>query len=337
MNESGEIWKFEPFSEEAIQRYEKDMSEFEKNLIIGNIMNGGVTLKLLNEFDTIKYTFDGIITDNSKICIFAHYDEEAQVKPYVVYYLNKLKEKNYSIYFVSTAPKADDDIIEQLLKICTKVIYRENIGYDFGSWQIGLKLISSMVSNINHVLLANDSVYGPIFDMDVLFNDYSESQSDFYGASDSYQTGYYHIQSYFMIISNKVLNSTTWLKFWDNLKNYHRKDDIIVNFEIGLSMVLMVNGFNLNSYCKSNISINDAILKEHIYSSQLMKSSSDYNLTHVLWDFMISEYNFPFIKKELIEKNPLRLKTLQGLSKVINETNYDIQLMNIIENCINEY
>jgi lipopolysaccharide biosynthesis protein len=96
------------------------------------------------------------------LCIFAHYDHDDRVDPYVMNYLEAIKACGFEIVFVTPSALQQTDV-EQLRLICGDVILRANVGHDFGSWATGLQRHRERVRG--RLLLANDSVYGP-FDRD---------------------------------------------------------------------------------------------------------------------------------------------------------------------------
>src|ERR1700728_1999134 len=70
------------------------------------------------------------------VCLFAHFDKDDKVDEYVFRYLDKIKELNFAIVFISTARLATADV-ERLHSVCFDVILRQNAGLDFGSWSAG--------------------------------------------------------------------------------------------------------------------------------------------------------------------------------------------------------
>lgn len=261
----------------------------------------------------------------SKVCLFAHYDNNEQIKDYVLFYLSKIKEIGFDIIFISTAPISDKVSYKKLNQLCNVVIHRDNIGYDFGSWAEGIKYLKNKNILLEKLLVANDSVYGPLYSLENIINSFEKSSADFYGLTDSYEFEY-HIQSYFMIFNKDVLRSEVWKNFWEKIYVHSVKEEIVRNYEVGLSTLLMNRGFKMGVYLESHNIAHDAILENHFYKTELLENRK-YNITHLLWDFIITKYKYPFIKKELIQKNPLKLKNLDNLENIINNLNYDKTLI----------
>ena len=74
------------------------------------------------------------------ICIFAHFNKNNSLEDYVIDYLNAIKKLVDEVIFVS-ASKINKDKKITLNKIVSKIIIKENEGYDFGSWKEGLFFI----------------------------------------------------------------------------------------------------------------------------------------------------------------------------------------------------
>lgn len=47
---------------------------------------------------------------------------------------------------------------------------QKNIGYDFGSWACAIVEMKNCIKEYKKLILANDSVYGPLFDLDEFFS-----------------------------------------------------------------------------------------------------------------------------------------------------------------------
>ncbi|HTV30272.1 MAG TPA: hypothetical protein VMF32_21150, partial [Xanthobacteraceae bacterium] len=93
------------------------------------------------------------------VCLFAHFDKDDRIDDYVLRYLAQLRELNFSIVFISTSrlPAAET---ARLQGTCCDVILRDNAGLDFASWSVGFAKHAAAIGG--RLLLANDSVYGPV-------------------------------------------------------------------------------------------------------------------------------------------------------------------------------
>jgi len=284
------------------------------------------------------------INKADNICIFSHYDNENQVADYVYYYLKELQKNLCDIIFVSTCDILDTTTIIKLRQYCAIVIVRDNIGYDFGSYKCGIESVGELRA-YKRLIIANDSVYGPLYDLKDLIEYGDKNLIDIWGATDSYEINY-HIQSYFIVYSHSVINSKTFKDFWDHvvylsneIPNF--KMQIVENYEIGGSNHFITHGFKLGALCNIkevtlDIEAKLSILDEkernrYAYLTENLKNPL--NQTHFFWDFLIKYHKYPFIKKELLALNPININLENWDLMIQNISKYDLKL---ITNHLNE-
>lgn len=235
----------------------------------------------------------------TKICLFASFDANSSIKKYVIQYLKVLKDNQFKIYFITTSPKLNNSCIEKILPHCYKIIHRENYGLDFGSWVTGLKILSKAdLQQAPSLMFANDSIIGTdlneIKNISHIFSSMDESiqngKIDFYGLTDSYDT-HHHLQSYFLVFSNRMINSSHWHDFWQQFRFYKDKFLIIQLYEIGLTAYFSKHNYKFKAfypiqdiYDKGNYPLNIRC----------------YNPTIHFWQELHELMDFPFVKKELI-------------------------------------
>jgi lipopolysaccharide biosynthesis protein len=254
-----------------------------------------------------------------RIALFAHFDLHDIIDEYVLYYLKNLREYADSIVFISTSnlPSLEKSKVNIF---CEKIIVRDNVGYDFLSWKIGLGQIPDL-SYYDELILCNDSVYGPIFPLKEVFDTQLESKADFWGITDCSAVKY-HIQSYFIAFKRNVFLSETFRKFITNITIEKNKDDVINKYEIELTQELLKNGYSAKAYIPEIKSIRKLIftriqqiknrsfkrlkkdLKEKKMFSRKRWNPANINRAHLYWKDLIIKYRMPFIKVELFRENP---------------------------------
>ncbi len=261
---------------------------------------------------------------SGKICLFAHFDPSNKIREYVILHLSELKKLDFEIIFISTSSLNSSEI-EKISSLASCIVQRENIGYDFGSWVIGLNLIKD--KNAKEVILTNDSIYGPFSDLKLNYLEMQKKNLDLWGLTDSFEVRY-HIQSYFLCINEKILNDK---RFWDWLNNfyYYRSEfkTLIVNkYEIGISRFLLSLNYKIGAF----ISYYDLIekLDEKEISNRSLESVFK-NPTLNLWEILILEYNFPYLKRNLLTSQRISsYKRILWKKKLFKYTNF----VKIIEN-----
>ena len=256
----------------------------------------------------VKSVTEFCALEKKDVCIFAHYDDGDSIAPYVVYLLEKIAE-HFDIVFVSTAMHLKKSELAKISASCAIAIVRKNTGYDFGSWKTGLDSIDSQLETASSLLIANDSSFGPIYSLTEFLDAYKESSADVYGITDSYEISY-HLQSYFILFGKNAIASPSFRNFWQSLGCIEDKSALVLNYEIGLSKVLLSEGLTLGCLAPA-------------------KFVGYLNNTHVRWKELMEEYRSPFIKVELLRDNPLGRDLANIQSDLEKVSNYPAELIDL--------
>ena len=174
-----------------------------------------------------------------RACIIAHYDRDNVVDEYVYYYLSHISNVAEKIVFVTVSQLGESDL-KRMTSMGVSVICRNNIGYDFFSYKLGLESIN--VEDYDEIIVCNDSVYGPFFDLNTTFSKMEKRGCDFWGATDSNEINY-HLQSYFLVFKSQVIKSLVFKEFWSSIAVLADKNEIIATYEVGLSQALLSKGY----------------------------------------------------------------------------------------------
>jgi len=259
---------------------------------------------------TQKITFQRQIkrlSASENLSIFSHYSQDSIIDDAVIYYIEALS-KISDVIFVSTASKLNADSTECINEFCSEIIVKENIGYDFGAWKTGLISAGDNLSKYQNLILCNDSVFGPLFPLDEMFEKMGKTNADIWSVSDNRQIKH-HLQSFFIVYTSKAFNGTVFKDFYDNFTIINDKQTLIVEKEIKFSQALKESGLNLSSYCKS------------------ADFDSYRNIMHHYWRDLIKNYHCPFIKRELLQFNPLGIN-INDWKKIIKEnTTYPLEII----------
>lgn len=260
-----------------------------------------------------------------ELCIFAHFDKDDLIDDYVINYLEQLHGLGLEIILVSVSRDLDSRSIAKARRFCQSILVRENVGYDFASWKSGLEHAGDL-SRYRALLLANDSVYGPIRDLKDVFTLMRRRGLDVWSITDSIEIRQ-HLQSYFLVFEKAVLESTVFHEFWAKLPIYGAKLSVIWNCEVGISRRLRREGFELGALCEYTK------LKEK-YPDAFQEAESrslaerPVNLTLYFWKTLVQEYNCPFIKVALLRDNPEKVDDLSEWPEVLSQSSsYDLDMI----------
>ena len=249
-----------------------------------------------------KFTFQQ--KSKNKIAIFSHFSANNIIDDYVVYYLKKLS-KLAEVIFVSTAEGLAEEELKKIKSYCIRIIIKKNYGYDFGAWKTGLLELGDSLEKYENLILCNDSVFGPFYNLETIFNQMKEESYNIWGLSDNFEIDF-HLQSFFVVYSRKAFTHNVFKDIWDHFKIFVDKQTLIENCEIGFSRRFQQAGLKFGSYCRAK------------------DFSSHLNITHYYWRNMILKKHYPFIKKELLRDNPMHVD-ISGWEEVVENTGYPVE------------
>lgn len=293
----------------------------------------------------IEETVTGIndLSSARKVVVFVHFDGKGTVHEFVMNYLMQFHSSGFSIIFVSNAPTLPPAQREKLTGLCSQIIRRKNIGYDFGAYKEGIAAIPD-VSALDMLVLANDSVYGPLHHLASVLDRMDPDEADVWSASDSWEFAF-HLQSYFLLFHRAALASPAFTAFWKRLRYIQSKTLIVRNYEVGLTRALRGAGLRCRAaypYRAAATALMDAVMAGRITDDALGPIRKEYllklfeainhgtplNPTHFFWDYMIAQMDFPFLKRDLLQKNPARIPLLAYWERVIQQaSDYDTGLI----------
>ena len=223
------------------------------------------------------------------VCLFAHFDKDDRIDDYVLRYLAQLRELNFSIVFISTSrlPAAET---ARLQGTCCDVILRDNAGLDFASWSVGFAKHAAAIGG--RLLLANDSVYGPVGSLKPALDRLTRVSADFYGMVESVEVAP-HLQSWFVLLQPQVLRSAAFGAILAQPFVLMTKRQIVIDGEVGLSRRLMQAGFHYHAL--------------HQNARGGLPVRHDANAMLLYWRDLLRDDGVPFLKIELLRDNPLGL------------------------------
>ena len=224
---------------------------------------------------------------------FAHFDPQNEIDEYVQYYLKHLHELGCFIIFVSGSPELKPEAAATILPYCMGIYTRQSLGYDFGCWHLAWCLFKQKgwgLKQFDRLLLANDSVYGPLFDLKEMLCSFSGA--DVYGASENLEIER-HLQSYFLLWE---LNDQTRLfleNYWNTFRYVVEKDQVVWKCEVGISKRARAAGLTLKPYVTAERAL-ELVRRDpnRQYADLLLQGDNSYIV--YLWDGLIEELRFPF-------------------------------------------
>lgn len=116
-----------------------------------------------------------------RLVIYVFYEKNGEVRDYVTYCINGLKEVAKNILVVINS-SINDDSLQKLKDLDVEILQRENIGFDFAAYKVGIEHIGyDKLKNYDELILTNNSYYGPIYPFSEMFNEMAKRECDFWG------------------------------------------------------------------------------------------------------------------------------------------------------------
>jgi hypothetical protein len=254
--------------------------------------------------DSISIETNNANPDSSKIAVVAQWSQDSVLSLSTNKLISQLIKNGYEVFLVSACEDPDSLVLDnEILKRIT-IIRKPNIGYDFGSWSIGLSMFPK-IFKAQEVLLVNDSNSGPFGELEKLLVQMNESPYDITGITDSLEHRY-HIQSYMMHFKNGSISHRAMVEFWGNIRSQGDKVAVVLAYELGMTSRAQANGLLVGAIYPWNLLI------EYIGNPSVKA-----------WRKLL-ELDYPFIKREVTRS--LTAKQISTLIETHFRKSEDIEL-----------
>lgn len=237
-----------------------------------------------------------------RICLFAGYDSKNIIHDYVVFYLKELSTVA-DVYYMADNEISDDE--KSKIAPYVKASYGFNHKkYDFGSWQELIKIIGwEKLSEYDELILANDSVFGPLYPIKELFEKLEQDKEwHICGINKAVVKNIWHISSYFLVFKKKAFLSDIFKRHMESITIEKNSLNVINKYEIPFMEKFYQNNYIVKSFISENVDI------------------------YIQWNKFI-EYGSPFIKKRAFITKHMQLKNIKWDKIILEYSNYPINLI----------
>jgi lipopolysaccharide biosynthesis protein len=269
---------------------------------------------------SVRQVWEGTsIRGDRSLCLFAHWDMDGELDDYVIHAIEAWRANGFDVVLVSTAPQLTAAAVERARSCCCYVVWRENVGLDFASWKAGFDCVVPFSGEPVRMVLTNDSVFGP-FEPLGPFIERADPHA-LTGFTDSYEHGH-HLQSYCLLLGEPLITSAAFRRFWAGVRLLHDKDTIIQWYELGISRSLRSHGKPVTPLFPFAEVVDKARSDPKF---QFAKMSNRWlNPTLHMWDVLIEEFGFPFLKTELLKRNRIASPHLAQWAERIPDGNLEL-------------
>lgn len=180
-----------------------------------------------------------------KKILYASYQEEESIPPYIRYALSGLAQTDFSVVYLTNQRDLDPESHAFLSKYKIELFFTENKGYDFGMWHRYIQYVAKRRRDSwDRLVLINDSVVYYQNRFKSIFERCENSAADVVSLTSDTQE-FLHLQSFFLYLKPKALPV---------LYQHLLKSDECMNFfevvrcmEIGLSRQWVEAGLTLEA------------------------------------------------------------------------------------------
>jgi hypothetical protein len=208
-------------------------------------------------------------------------------------------DENIDFIFISNSLENKDYLVN--LPDYVKVIYRENIGYDFGGWSEAL-LKDNLYTNYDYFIFVNSSVIGPFLKdknikwTDIYINGLVDNIKLFGSTINTIKKPLEksHVQSYIFSMNKETLEYLIECEIFSITNLSKTFDDCVWNKEVLMSRKIIEKGWNIGSLlkCYQNVDFTFKSKSPRSFKIQFLDDIMFPKYKNVLWNI----YDLVFIK-----------------------------------------
>ncbi|WP_200931610.1 rhamnan synthesis F family protein [Paenibacillus sp. Leaf72] len=264
-----------------------------------------------------------------RAAIFLFYDKDGIVDDYIPYMLEDIN-KNVERLVVVCNGKLTVEGREKFEKLTKDIVVRENKGFDVWAYKEGIDYIGwESLSDYDELVLLNYTMFGPLYPFKEMFDEMDKRNIDFWGITKHYGSdddwtggnmkyGYIpdFIQSFFIVIRKRMLNSFEFKKYWNNMRPIGSYIESMAFHEGIFTKDFVDSGFSCDVY------INTDDLKEYTQAPttyaplELMKRRCPIVKRKVFFDYY--DYYLRYNTGEV---------GLESYEYIRNNLDYDVELI----------
>ena len=201
--------------------------------------------------------------DVKRYAVYVFYDKNGIVDEYNDVFLKGLKKVATHLLVICNGEMCEEGR-KRLEAIADEVICRKNEGYDVTAYKEGiLRPGFSKLCQYDEVIICNDTMYGPLYPFEEMFDSMKERDLDFWGITNFHEVpfdpfgtveyGYLpkHVQSFFMVFRKSLTESQDFQKFWTGFPKIHGYEEAIGNYEAVFTKKFADKGYKWAVYADS--------------------------------------------------------------------------------------
>jgi hypothetical protein len=278
----------------------------------------------------------------ASVALYVHFSASGAVSALVRRQLELWREAGFAVVFVTTAPSVPEEDWRAVRSRAALLVQRANLGRDFGAWCDLAPLVRErFAASAEEVLLANDSVLGPIRPLGPVVAALRAGGEGVFGLTESLQGGA-HLQSYCVLARGRAAVADL-LGFLAGMRLSTSKWLVVQRGELSLARSMLARGHRVAALFGYGRLL-DAVLADPEERAALLALhprlaeqvaaipdpaqgeamrrallAAPLNPTHHLWRPLVRRLGFPFLKTELVRRNPGRLPGVARWPALVGE------------------
>lgn len=192
--------------------------------------------------------FSNVPLWHRRLAVYAAWDGNGYVDKADLYYIRALKEVVDNVIYVCDNGLVAGEAEKLSREVCC-ILAASHGEYDFGSYKRGFAYAQNygLLDGVEELIFCNDSCYAPVHPFKPVFDEMQGKKCDFWGITENTEFSR-HIQSYFMVFRPQVFQSKVFNQFITGITAQKTVQDVIENYEVGLSETLINAQYTYKSY-----------------------------------------------------------------------------------------
>jgi hypothetical protein len=263
------------------------------------------------------------------VALFVHYAASGRISEMVLRQLHLLAEDGFAVVFITMAKSIAEADWRAVRDVAALVAQRRNFGRDFGAWHDLIGEARHRWPLADEIMLVNDSILGPIRCPRPVFAALREGGPGLFGLTESVQGGP-HLQSYLLLARGRAAAGDL-ARFLAAFRPSQSKWLVVQRGELRLARWMRARGHRvaaLFGYQRLldatlsdpaelvQISGSHPLLREIEALSPKARAAllraHPLNPTQHLWMALVRKLGFPFLKTELVRRNPGHLPNVDN-------------------------
>ncbi|MCU0943925.1 MAG: rhamnan synthesis F family protein [Rubritepida sp.] len=243
------------------------------------------------------------------LALYLHWSPDGRISGMVRRQVALWAAEGFTVAFVSNAapPPEDWAAIGAQAALC---LARRNTGRDFGAWRDAAVEAVARFGEPRELLLANDSVLGPFRPLGPLVAAWRAGGEGLFGATESLGGGP-HLQSYALLARGPQAVGTLRAHL-AAYRDSRSKWRVVQQGELGLAARMRAAGVRqaaLFGYARLAAAVDDATRASlgPRFADPAALGRYPLNPCHHLWRVLVERMGFPWLKTELVRRNPGKL------------------------------